>query len=239
MFQHGPVDCVRCWKNLESTVQEEGAFRIVHDPGHWGACNPELLVLGMSKGNTQSTAYQTDTFDNVAFKGMRHRMLKGFQAVGLLAGEDASSFEKRFSSPEEDIAFASVVRCSLTGWDRKKERHTADSPNVLPAFKPTVSGHRFVKACVDQHLVSLPSRTKRVILLGNTDGYVKAIAGALSRQRSPVHWVNPMAYVSNEVLFVHLAHPSPGNGHFGAYLRGEGKPGQKRDWARMALRTSL
>lgn len=235
MFQHGPVACSRCWGNSTASVQEEGSFKLVRDPGHWGASNPKTLVLGMSKGNTQSSAYQTGSFDTVAFKGMRHRVLQGLQAVGLLGGETPDEFEKRFLSTEGDFAFASVVRCSLTGHDRKKGKHTADSPNVLPVFKPSVMGHRFVQSCVDQHLATLPSRTQRVLLLGNTDAYVQAIAGILSRQRSVVEWINPMAYVSAGVVFVHLAHPSPGNGHFGAYLRGEGKPGQKRDFAKEAL----
>jgi hypothetical protein len=47
--------------------------------------------------------------------------------------------------------------------------------------------------------------------------------------------INPVAYVSRDVLFVHVAHPSKGNGHFGAFIRGEGTAGAKRDWARHAL----
>ena len=235
MVEHGPVDCTRCWKNSTDVMQEEGKFRLVRDPGHWGAANPHTLILGMSKGNTQSSAYQTEEFEEVAFKGMRHRVLQAFQSVNLLPSEELERFEERFGSTESDFAFASVVRCSLTGMDRKKGVHTSDSPNVLPAFKPGMQGHRFVQSCVDQHLVSLPGRTRRVILLGNTDAYVKAVAGVLSRQRGAVDWINPMAYVSANVLFVHLAHPSPGNGHFGAYLRGEGKPGRKRQWATEAL----
>ncbi|MXO84755.1 hypothetical protein GRI38_01735 [Altererythrobacter aurantiacus] len=238
MFRHGSVECSRCWDSSTATVQEEGSFRLVRDPGHWGASNPETLVLGMSKGNTQSSAYRTECFDRVAFKGMRHRILQCFQSVGLLANETLERFERRFVASEKDFAFASMVRCSLTGFDRKKGKHTADSPNVLPAFKPSVVGHRFVQACVEQHLVRLPSRTSRVLLLGNTDSYVKAVAAAMSRQRGEVVWINPMAYKSADVWFVHLAHPSPGNGHFGAYIRGEGKPGLKRNLAREALTLS-
>jgi hypothetical protein len=119
--------------------------------------------------------------------------------------------------------------------DRKKGCHTADSPNVIPAFKRGSYGSAFVENCVEQHLASLPPRTKLVILLGNTDSYVAALASVLERKRGPVRMINPVAYVSRDVLFVHVAHPSKGNGHFGAFIRGEGTAGAKRDWARHAL----
>ena len=235
MVPHGPVKCSRCW-NVESDVmQEAGPFRLVRDPGHWGAVNPHTLVLGMSKGNTQSKAFGSVPFDTVAFKGIRNRILEAFHAVGLLAAEHLVEFERRFSATERDYAFASVVRCSITGMDRKKHIHTADSPNVLPAFKCGSAGNRFVENCVDQHLVALAPRTKLILLLGNTDAYIGSLAGIISRRRAKVEFLNPVAYISDNVYFVHLAHPSKGNGHFNAFIRGEGKSGMKRDWARQAL----
>jgi hypothetical protein len=119
---HGPMACRRCWTS-DAKVQHAGNFKLIHDPGHWGAADPETIVLGISKGNTQTTAYASGPFGEVAFKGIRHRILEIFQAVGLLAGETPAQFEKRFKSTEKDFAFASVVRCSLTGIDRKKVRN--------------------------------------------------------------------------------------------------------------------
>ncbi len=235
MFKHGPSECRRCWAGPEKDVQEVGAFRLVRDPGHWGASEPHTLVLGISKGNTQSRAFAAGEFDRVAFKGIRHRMLDLLQSVGLLPGESAGQFEQRFQRDEADFAFASVVRCSITGMDRRKGVHTADSPNVIPAFDHRRSGTEFVRNCVDQHLVDLPERTRTVLLLGNTDSYVAALSRTIGERRGRVTTLNPMAYSSGGVTFVHLAHPSKGNGHFGAYLRGEGKPGLKRDHAKSAL----
>lgn len=234
-FQHGPSKCRRCWSDRHGEVQQKGNFQLVRDPGHWGASEPRTLVLGISKGNTQSRAFATETFDGVAFKGIRSRMLQLFQSVGLLASETPASFEYRFRADEPDFAFASVVRCSLTGFDKRKATYTADSPNVVPAFDQKPVGSEFVQNCVDQHLVELPIRTTAVLLLGNTDSYVTALSQTISRRRGPVMRINSVAYTSNNVLFVHLAHPSKGNGHFGAYLRGEGKSGVKRDQARVAL----
>lgn len=235
MPSHGFLSCARCWAHEAQNVRESGPFRLVRDPGHWGATTPHTLVLGISKGNTQSRAAHTDSFDRVAFKDIRHRILEAFNAVGLLKGENAGQFERRFSDSEQDYAFASVVRCSITGMDSKKLTHTADSPNVIPAFKRGSPGARFVENCVDEHLVKLPDRTKTILLLGNTDAYIASLADVIARKRGPVSRINAVAYTSQGVLFVHLAHPSRGNGHFGSFIRGEGKAGLKRDLAREAL----
>ena len=158
--------------------------------------------------------------------------------VGLLPDDTEECFERRFGASERDYAFASVVRCSLTGFHPKKHVHTADSPNVLPAFRRGSPGSLFVENCVQQHLVELPSRTKLVLLLGNTDAYVAALMDVIGRCRGAAIPINPVAFDSGGVRFIHLAHPSPGNGHFGSFVRGEGKPGMKRDWAREALATA-
>lgn len=235
LASHGLLSCRRCWGENSSSIQERGPFRLVRDAGHWGSSNPHTLVLGISKGNTQSQALRDGPFESVAFKGIRHRILQGFQSVGLLPNEAPADFERRFGAGESDFAFASVVRCSLTGMDRKKGCHTADSPNVIPAFKLNSDGSGFVENCVDEHLVRLPPRTRLVLLLGNTGSYISALADLIARKRGPTSFINPVAYDSRQVRFIHLAHPSKGNGHFGAFVRGEGTAGQKRDWARDAL----
>lgn len=235
MFAHGPSTCTRCWNDTSTAVQEREAFRLVRDPGHWGASDPRILVLGISKGNTQSNAFTRGPFDEVAFKGIRDRLLRVMQSVGLLPEEVPAGFERRFSAEETDLAFASMVRCSLTGWNKAKGAHTADSPCVVPAFERRSCGHSFVTQCVDQHLERLPSRTSLVLLLGNADRYVSAARDVILRSRGGGHTVNPMAYFSNAALFVHVAHPSRGNGHFGAFLRNEGKQGAKRTWAAEAV----
>jgi len=233
--KHGRMNCNRCWPDASVEIQESGAFRLVRDPGHWGSTNPANLVLGISKGNTQSSAFATDPFDAVAFKGIRHRLLQVLQVVGLLSGETPTAFERRFCASEQEFAFASVLRCSMTGMDRKKGIHTADSPNVAPAFKTGSPGYRFAAACVDQHLGKLPSATKRVLLLGTTDAYVDNLRDLIARTRGGFEAINAMAFRAGGVLFVNVCHPSKGNGYFGAYLRGEGQSGQKKRMAEAAL----
>jgi hypothetical protein len=158
------MSCDRCWTGA-TKLQESGPFRLVRDPGHAGASNPSILVLGISKGNTQSDAHARGSpVEEVAFKGMRPRLFEILQAVGLLPAETYAHFDHyRFNKSEREYGFASVVRCSLTGWDRKKERHTADSKNVIPAFKRGSEGYKFASACVDQHIGDLPPATRTVI----------------------------------------------------------------------------
>jgi hypothetical protein len=229
------MTCDRCWKGVAEPVQDAGPFRLVRDPGHWGSPNPSTLVLGISKGNTQSNALVTGHFNDVAFKGIRHRLLAALQRVGLLLGETPADFDRRFTATELDYAFASVVRCSLTEMDRNKHAHTADSPNVVPAFKQGSEAYAFASACVDQHIGHLSELTRLVILLGNSDAYIKGLRALVGRTRGELRLINDVAYRSRDVSFVHLCHPSKGNGHFGAALRGEGTPGRKMRLAQAAL----
>jgi hypothetical protein len=238
IIQHGRMTCDRCWKNVAVNAQEAGPFRLVRDPGRWGSSTPSTLVLGVSKGNTQSNAFATGNFDAAAFMGIRHRLLQVLQTVGLLQDETAADFEQRFCKDELEYAFASVVRCSLTGMDRKKPMHTADSPNVIPAFKVSSPGYRFTSACVDQHIGRLPDTTQRVVLLGNTDAYIEHLSVVVGRLRGSLQKINDVAYRAGNVLFVHISHPSKGNGHFGAFIRGEGTPGEKMRMAREAIKSA-
>lgn len=231
MPQHGPMACTLCWPDTTTTAQESGPFRLVRDPGHWGAASPTVLVLGISKGNTQSRAFVSEPFEAVAFKGIRHRLLSVLQAVGLLTADSLSAFARRFSADEQTFAFASMVRCSLTARDGKTSGFTAESPKVLPAFRAGSTGFTFVKRCTEQHLGKLEPSTRLVILLGNSDSYMDAIFGVIAEVRGQVTRLNEVAFDSGGVRFVHVAHPSKGNGHFGAFIRGEGTPGSKRDAA--------
>lgn len=117
--------------------------------------------------------------------------------------------------------------------------HGPNSPNVLPAFRSQSEGYAFVSNCVDRHLVNLAARTKLVLLLGNTGTYIAALREVVAAKRGRVTPINEIAYWSAGVKFVHLGHPSKGNGHYGDFIRGEGTPGSKRDLARTALSMRL
>tara|TARA_A100001518_G_C1227078_1_gene78799 strand:- start:2848 stop:3573 length:726 start_codon:yes stop_codon:yes gene_type:complete len=234
MFEYGPTACTRCWDG-DGRVLEANGFRLVRDAGYWGRGDPDTLVLGISKGNTQANAVGRDHFESIAFKGIRDRLLSVLQSVGLANSMSASDFESEFTPSARNFGFASVVRCSLTGWSEGSGKYSAESNCVTPAFRPRSNGHMFVKNCIDTHLVDLPLRTKQVVLLGNSPAYVKAMKGAIATARGAADELNEVAYLSNGIVFTHVTHPSRLNGHFGKYIRGEGNTGRKRDLARAAL----
>lgn len=139
-FCHGPMMCRRCWAS-DGDTQQIGKFKLVHDPGHWGASEPATLVLGISKGNTQSRAYAVGPFEQVAFKGIRHRILEIFQSVGLLPNEVASQFETRFTSVNQILPSPAWCAVRSPEWIEKRVftqrtvltsfQHSARTPKAI------------------------------------------------------------------------------------------------------------
>ena len=50
--------------------------------------------------------------------------------------------------------------------------------------------------------------------------------------------INTVAYRTENILWVHLTHPSPGNGTVKFWLNGEGKSGEKMSEAKNIIRLS-
>src|SRR5690606_32655132 len=107
---HGRVDCRKCFGAKAGSTLERGKWRLQNDPCHWGSPNPEVLVLGFSKGFTQVDALTNLPFADVPFKGMRDRLGRTLESFGLLP--HASLINQQFSNPGNRIAFASLIRCS-------------------------------------------------------------------------------------------------------------------------------
>src|SRR5271168_1768124 len=117
-IEHGPLRCTRCWQGIAESEQntESGRFKLVHDPGYWGNPSPSKLVLGITKGFTQSDAMKNERdFDGVAFKKCRPNLLAVLKKLGLCKQDSVENFNRRFSASEREFGFASALRCSLTG----------------------------------------------------------------------------------------------------------------------------
>ena len=248
---HGPVDCRVCWSGCAGSQRGFGGltptgqdrFRLVNDPGAWGAREPLVLVLGMSKGNTQSDAMRRARldggYDEVPFRKMRPRLLETLQAVGLMAGE--TGIDHRFRESEPDYGWGSILRCSLTGWE--KGAYSAASGVVLRGMSHP-DGKALVPACVRQHLLGLPDRTRLVVLLGNAEGYMKLIRRVFSEifpDFRPIAGSDGVAFEAGGRVYVHVGHPSPLNGHLSSFLAGgpASAQGAKREGAREAVRRAL
>lgn len=162
--KHGPMACNRCFATADHVAQV-GRWRVVNDPGAWGSSDPEVLVLGFSKGFTQANAYARGNFDDIPFKGMRPRLGAALHAIGLLAETDA--VDEHMRNGEKTFAFGSLVRCSLS---RRVEDEDAPGAtysctgSVMPlAFREEVS--RVVRSCGEAYLGNLPSRLRLIELV--------------------------------------------------------------------------
>jgi len=233
---HGPITCRKCWSGNETEfTTADGKFRVVNDPGAWGSATPEVLVLGISKGFTQANAFSRGDFDAVPFKGFRPRLRQALSLIGLMPPD--ADIDGALSAREERFGWGSLVRCSLSGWNAKKQAFGAGTPEVLPAFEhPEAS--RFLGGCMQRFLGALPARTRFVALLGNSDGYIETVGEQL-RTMFPHSYrrVNSVAHQTGAVLWVHTGHPSTGNGHFPSFANGDAssKQGQKRELAKAAV----
>lgn len=238
---HGPIACRQCWQgrdvNAEYTTSD-GRFRVVNDPGAWGCAEPSVLVLGISKGFTQARAFAMGDFDTVPFKDCRDRLKRVLEVVGVMdAGAD---IDAAMGAGERHFGWGSLVRCSLSGWNARKGAFGAGTPEVLPAFKhPEAS--RFLQGCMRKYLADLPDTVSLVVLLGNDNRYIEIVAEELIRLHGQAYErINPVAHRVCGRPWVHVAHPSRGNGFFGQFVSGAADTGQglKRELARAAINLS-
>lgn len=232
---HGRISCNRCFEN-KTSICARGKWRVVNDPGAWGSKNPRILVLGFSKGATQADAYQHKPFDRVAFAGSRHRLAQLLEHLGLMP--NAKEIDGLMTEQEQDFAFGSLVRCSLSHWDASKETYLTSGPLIKRSFIDRDSVP-VVRNCVERFLTDLPPRLRLVIMLGNDSGYVKLCMAEIACIRpGGLRGINDISYSDGKVTFIHVTHPSPGNGHFSNWLHGspETTSGRKRELALAALR---
>jgi hypothetical protein len=240
--QHGKIQCRKCFDVSTSAItQPHPLWRIVNDPGAWGSATPDYLVLGFSKGATQAGIYQDGDFEEIAFAGMRPRLSQALQAVGVLPRQ--VSVDEKIRDPNSDIAFGSLIRCSVS---RKDEAASAGLAKDVYACTGRLISKSFseipnvVKNCANKYLNALPSSIRAVLFLGNTDAYVKNCQRVV-RDLFPNDFrrLNSMAVEANGRLWVHLAHPSGLNGHFNNWLESATGAGMKRILAKSALEATV
>lgn len=233
---HGPISCRDCFLSGGNTM-DVGNWRAVNDPCAWGSATPKVLILGFSKGFTQASAYQSGRFEDIPFKDMRPRLSAMLSALGILSsGEDVSS---RMVGSETDLAFGSLVRCSLSR--KGKNGQYSCTGEVMPkAFTEEISS--VVARCAAKFLSSLPPTVCLVLMLGTTDSYIKGCR-ELVRKLNPAGYksLNEVAYRSGGVTFVHVSHPSGLNGHHGKWMEGgsDTASGMKRMAADAAISQSV
>ena len=230
-YVHGPLECRLCFGGAERTLAL-GDWRLHNNPGYWGSPSPRVLVLGFSKGATQDRAAEGDGFDGIAFAGMRPRLQAVLQALGLMP--DDRGIDRLLTAREAEFGFASLVRCSLC---KMKGGACRTSGDVIPSAFTNPGTLAIIRRCAGTYLQRLPESVRLVVLLGTADACIARTRGIVSELHADLSVVNDVAFRAGGALWVYAAHPSPGNGHFKAWLSGEagGASARKRVLARQAL----
>ena len=214
---HGKISCRQCFSSAHEKVCAPNAdWRIVNDPGAWGGGeNPDYLVLGFSKGATQANIYEKGVFEDVAFAKMRPRLTQALQAVGVLPANETA--DEKIANPNSNIAFGSLIRCSVSRYDKKESAKKESRIYACTGQLITKSFSEIpeiVSNCTKKFMVNLPNSIKTVIFLSNSDAYVLGCQNIL-RTLFPKDFrlINPMSSFADGRGWVHVAHASGLNGH--------------------------
>lgn len=212
------------------------------DPGAWGSSTPKYIVMGFSKGATQADIYANGNFNDVAFGGeqTRRNLTNILKIVGLLRGNEQIS--QKINVNEKSFHFGSLVRCSLSRYDEKESAkrgvpvYASSGPLVTKSFTEIPE---IIDRCAKMFLESIPKSVKVMIVLGVTDAYVRSFRKKMQALHPEgFRIINEMAYRNNAMLWVHVTHPSRGNGTLNAWLKrdSDDTSGRKRLLAIEALR---
>ncbi|MDO6642102.1 hypothetical protein Q4557_19300 [Shewanella sp. 5_MG-2023] len=217
--QHGMLNCARCFNGCDTKlIQPHPLWLLKNDPGAWGGSQPNVLVLGFSKGSTQTDIYKTGNFEDVAFGGgARNRLDEVLKKLHLL--EPYEHVSNEITNPNSRFSFGSMIRCSLTRED-KDGKHSSSGDLVVKSFKEVP--HIFDN-CTEQFLSNLPQHLSLIIMLGVNDKYISGCFEVFKKQYPELKRLNNVSYGFGDKTFVHVAHPSPANGHFNDWCKGSSK----------------
>jgi hypothetical protein len=228
--EHGKIDCRLCYPADANEATPHRLWRMRNDPGAWGGREPEWLVLGFSKGSTQADYYANGSFDDVAFAGMRSRLERILKRLGALPS--GVTLNDAIANPEGNIAFGSLIRCSVARQD-SKAKYQCSGSLITKSFKEIP---QVIAACTNQFLKHLPDSVKIVVMLGNNSSYVKPCHD-LIREMFPEAFeeLNEVAVRADGRLWVHVAHPSGANGYFERWMESGAGAARKRKLVEAAL----
>lgn len=230
-YVHGPIQCRLCFGSAERTL-ELGDWRLHNNPGYYGSTNPRVLVLGFSKGTNQNRAAEEGNFDKIAFAKARHRLQAVLEVLKLMPSD--RGIDHLMTAKEHEFGVASLVRCSFC---KMKNGECKTSGDVIPSAFTNRDTLAIIQRCASTFLQRLPEGVKVVLLLGTADNYIKKTRSMFVNLYPDFSSANSVAFRAGGALWLYAAHPSPGNGHFDAWLTsGVGNPsGRKRILAQQAL----
>lgn len=235
MYQHGPQACRACFSGT-AHEQRMGDWRLTNNPGYYGSTNPTTLVLGFSKGANQNKAAEGGQFDKIAFAGARDRLSEVLQTLRLMPSD--RNIDALMTASEKEFGVASLVRCSFC---KLKNGEWKTSGDVIPSAFTNRTTLGVIERCTKHHLSTLPGSVRHVILLGTSDTYIKKVSNLIGTIHKDWRSVNEVAFDAGGARWVFATHPSPGNGHFRAWVDNpeSDKSGRKRALAQKALEQRL
>ena len=230
-YIHGPQSCRACFNGADETLVLD-EWRLHNNPSYSGSADPEIIVLGFSKGANQNKVAQQGNYDANAFAKSRHRLQAVLNTLKIMPSD--RDIDALMTAKEKEFGVASLVRCSFC---KMKDGICKTSGDVIPSAFSNASTLKIIERCASTFLVKLPKKVKLVVLLGTSDSYIrktKQIFSSLYNDFSPI---NDCAFRAGGTLWVYAAHPSPGNGHFESWVSAgiDNSSGKKRDLALKAL----
>ena len=230
-YVHGRIFCKACFPAEEEKLSI-GDWRLLNNPGYYGSSNPEILVLGFSKGTSQITASEKGDFDKIAFANMRHRLKQVLETLKIMPAD--RDIDALMTAKEKKFGLTSLVRCSLC---KMKGENCITSGTIVSAAFTNNATLKIIEQCVIKFLSTLPTRTKLVVLLGISDSYLSKTKKIFRKVFKDFFELNSVAFRAGEALWVYGAHPSPMNGHFKAWVAGpiNNRSGSKREDALSVL----
>lgn len=248
--KHGRIEFTRCFGSCDRiefdvTQRTEDNWRITANPLAWGNDDPEVIVLGFSKGPTQSGALSKSPHNEIAYKGSRGNVGKILKHVGLLQldpGQDAGLAVSRLLADNSGrFHFGSLIRCTVERHD--KNLWKGSGGGMLDKFVSTPFGKEISNNCTTRFLKNLPIRTKLIVMfgMGMKLGYVHETFDLYRQARGGEwKWLNEVAYTDGKVTVVHVEHFASQGRYIPEWLGKEPGPrGSYGDQARDAVNLAL
>ncbi|TXH03117.1 MAG: hypothetical protein E6R07_13375 [Nevskiaceae bacterium] len=179
----------------------------------WGNSEPEVVVLGFSKGPNQAGALATTPHDQIAYKGGRGNVGRILAHVGLLDPGPVESLARDVDRAIADrngrFHFSSLIRCTVERHDARSDTWKGSGGSMLDSFLKSEFGYGVATRCAARYLGDLPNSVRLIVLfgLGTNLNYVNATFSLFQIAR-PGAWkrISDVAYTDEKIYVVHVEH---------------------------------
>lgn len=194
---------------FDETVRQEDDWRLRANCLAWGSQEPEIVILGFSKGATQAGALGHEPHNEIAYKSHRSKVGKILKHVGLLEDCSAEAVSREIANTGGRFHFGSLIRCTVERFDHKTQEWTGTGGGMLDKFVATPFGRQVSGNCTKRFLTELPDCVKLVVLfgMGTNLNYVREAFSLISAARGgDWHWINKVSYTDGRIVVVHVEH---------------------------------